>query len=428
MQNQASMISSSLSALESLTPDGVGQVMRLLDYRELSRVMVTDADGQILYDTTETGGTVGRYALFSEVSLAMSGYDVFYSNFTNGAFRSTAASPIMYRGAVIGAIYICEYDSEQGELLLGIKNNLKNISILVVLVAILLGFVFATTLTRRLKKILDAIDVVRDGEYSYRLEIKGKDEISQIADEFNSLTDRLQKTDEVRRRFVSDASHELKTPLASIRLLSDSILQTDNMDGDTVKEFVNDIGNEADRLTRTTEKLLRLTRLDSEIKTAPSRVDMGGVVRATVRSLMPLANKSGVSLTYRLNPDCFILASGDDMHQVVFNLAENGIKYNMPGGEVQILLFRSENNVLLIVNDTGIGIPEEDMQHIFDRFYRVDKARSREAGGSGLGLSIVHDTVLEHGGTIKVERRMPRGTSFIVSFPYCAAEDGGGEK
>jgi signal transduction histidine kinase len=222
---------------------------------------------------------------------------------------------------------------------------------------------------------------------------------------------------------VSDASHELKTPLASIRLLSDSILQTENMDGDMVNEFVTDIGNEADRLTRTTEKLLRLTRLDSEIDAAPERIDMERVVKETARSLMPLADQSGVTLTYQLSSDCYIKATEDDMHQVVFNLAENGIKYNMPGGEVQILLFKTDNVVQLIVNDTGIGIPEEDVQHIFDRFYRVDKARSREAGGSGLGLSIVHDTVVGHGGSIRVEHRVPRGTSFIVAFPYCEAKE-----
>lgn len=154
---------------------------------------------------------------------------------------------------------------EQATLLLTLQKNLLRISAAVAGFVVLLSLLLSRILTRRFGVLLEAIRRVREGAYSYHAEIGGRDEISEIAEEFNSLSDRLQTTEEARRRFVSDASHELKTPLAGIRLLSDSILQTEDIDAATVREFVGDIVQETDRLTRITENLLRLTRLDSGI-------------------------------------------------------------------------------------------------------------------------------------------------------------------
>jgi signal transduction histidine kinase len=245
----------------------------------------------------------------------------------------------------------------------------------------------------------------------------GADELSMLGEEFNSLTSRLRETDEIRRRFVADASHELKTPLASIRLLSDSILQNEGIDDSTMREFVADIGEEAERLTRTTEKLMSLTRLDSDVAIQNVSVDMRPVAVSTLRMLMPLAANSGISLTSTLDGGCTILATEDSLHQIVFNLVENAIKYNTPGGSVTVRLTREHGSALLDVEDTGIGVPVEDQPYIFDRFYRVDKARSRASGGSGLGLSIVRDTVRELDGSISAFSRSGGGMIFRVRFP-----------
>ena len=229
---------------------------------------------------------------------------------------------------------------------------------------------------------------------------------------------------ERQRRFVTDASHELKTPLAAIRLLADSITGTDNIDPDTVREFVSDIATETERLQRTTEKLLDLSRRDdgAHVKSVP--VDVGGCAEDTLRRLAPLADKSSITLHCEAEPGCTILAPEDDVYQIVFNLAENAVKYNVPGGRVDVSVRRERGYVLLSVEDTGIGIPEEDLPNIFSRFYRVDKARSRERGGSGLGLSIVHDAVAAMGGKIDVHARESGGTRFTVTFPgYSGKEE-----
>ena len=209
---------------------------------------------------------------------------------------------------------------------------------------------------------------------------------------------------------------------AYCRAIAHSILQSREIDAETVKEFVEDIGNEAERLARTTEKLLNLTRLDNKIVFKKQIVDVRKVIKSTLRMLEPIADNYEVTLTRELQEGCTVFATDDDVYQVIMNLVENAIKYNLPGGNVHIVLERTEEDVKLLVEDTGIGIPEADLPNIFDRFYRVDKARSRATGGSGLGLSIVKTTVEEHGGTITVQRREQGGTRFEVHFKYSPPE------
>ena len=424
LQSQASVIADTIARTESLTSEAVRDYVEPLGYTGQFRVLVTDEFGLILYDSDELRFTEGRYAMLSEVVTALKGYDVATCSYLDGAFHSRAAVPVIYRDMTIGCVYLYERDADQGGLLTDIQNNLRSISLVICVVVLIMSVVFSKALTRRIGDLLRAIRIVREGEYSHRVSIRGGDELSQLAGEFNQLTDRLQTTEEVRRRFVSDASHELKTPLASIRLLSDSILHSEHMDSETTREFVTDIGNEAERLTRITEKLLTLTRLDTAPPVELTPVDVKAVVLRAQRMLLPLAQKSEVTFQMDLGNGCVVLATEDDLSQIAFNLMENAVKYNLPGGTVMVSLFRRRGRtqeqgdlVVLKVEDTGVGIPEADLPKIFDRFYRVDKARSRAAGGTGLGLSIVRDTAKQHGGTVEVRRRTPEGTCFEVTFP-----------
>ena len=430
LQNQASVLASTLATgPEALTQEGATRtVSLLLGSLGVTRVVVTDPNGMVLCDFQEGSqrtDTVGQFAMLWEIVTALRGNDVFRSEYDSGALCSRAAVPITYRAMTQGAVYLYEYDAEQGALLQGIQTNLRTISIVICLVTAAMGVVFSKALTRRIAQLLGGIHTVRQGEYSHRVTVRGGDELSRLADEFNELTGRLQTTEEVRRRFVSDASHELKTPLASIRLLTDSILQADHMDDETAREFLTDIGDEAERLTRITEKLLTLTRLDTAHVLHPVPVDVGAVVERVEHMLTPLARAAEVRLELSLQPGCVILATEDDLYQVAFNLMENAVKYNLPGGTVYVTLKQLGVQVLLLVEDTGVGIPEDDLPKIFDRFYRVDKARSRAAGGTGLGLSIVRDTVRQHGGTVTARRREPEGTCFEVRFPLW--DEKGGE-
>ena len=422
LQSQAALMASALAGPDGLSAEGVARVMEVLGDTGLSRVLVTGPSGEVLYDSDPVGNTLGRYALVYETVSALRGNDEFRSDYQEGVFHSRAAAPVTYRGMIIGAVYAAEYDAEQGRLLVGLQQTLQRISAAVAIGALLLSLIFSSALTRRLGQLLSAFRTVREGEYSHRVRMGGKDEVTRLAGEFNALTDRLQTTEEVRRRFVSDASHELKTPLASIRLLTDSILQTEAMDPGTVREFVGDIGEEAERLQRITEKLLTLTRLDAAALAVAGPVDVTAVIGRAEHMLKPLARAGESELTVELEEGLVVRADPDDLYQIFFNLMENAVKYNLPGGKVWVRGRAVGDKVEITVEDTGVGITEPDIDNVFDRFNRVDKARSRAAGGTGLGLSIVRDTVRRHGGTVTARRREKEGTCFTVTLPRAEKE------
>ena len=420
LQSSVSVMGYSLSGLDRLTEENVAAAIAVVEETGLSRILVTDGAGLVLYDTRETGGAVGQYVLYTEIVQALLGNDAFSCTYEGGAFRSRASSPVLYQNQIIGAVYAYEYDTEQAALLEGLQENLLRLSAVVGVVALVLSGIISRALTKKLGQLLTAIRQVREGAYSHRTEIRGGDEIAQLGEEFNSLTDRLQVTENARRRFVSDASHELKTPLAAIRLLTDSILQTENIDRETTREFVADLGSEAERLTRITEDLLRLTRLDSGILEQAAVEDVLPVLEQVMRMMSLVAQEKGVDLTYEAAEGCAVRSTRDELYQVIYNLTDNALKYSA-GAAVQVSLRKCGGQVVLTVADRGPGIPEEDLPRIFERFYRVDKARSRAAGGTGLGLSIVSDTVRRQGGTVEAANRPGGGAVFTVRW---SAEEG----
>ena len=441
LKSKATVMASALMELESLSSDQVVRVMNMLDSMGLRRIIVTDPAGLILYDSeTDRSQETDqkeelreqeqeyRYALFQEVVSALKGNDVVYSRYQDKQFISTAAMPIVYRGMTIGAIYILEVDAAQGELLCNLQENLRTISLVIAVVTLLMSTLFSKVLTARIAALLRAFQIVGEGEYGHRLQPVGRDEMAQLAEEFNQLTDRLQTTEEVRRRFVSDASHELKTPLAAIQLLTDSILQNQEMEKEMIWDFVADIGNEADRLTRISEHLLALTRLDSLPVGETQAVDVNEVIRQVENMLLPVADAEGVTLQVKVKDECVIRCTNDDLYQICFNLMENAIKYNFPGGRVDVSAYKDGDQILIEVADTGIGIPEDDLPKIFNRFYRVDKARSRAAGGTGLGLSIVRDTVRRHDGWVTARNRNAGGSLFTIGLPCYIPEPTEGEE
>ena len=309
-----------------------------------------------------------------------------------------------------------ESETAQGAMIQSLQKTILQITLLLEIVVLIFSTAFANTFSRRLNRIMTSMRIIQDGDYTHKVTMGGNDELTILGEEFNDLTERLQTSEQKRSRFVSDASHELKTPLASIKLLSDSILQYD-MDIETVREFVGDIGDEAERLNRMTAKLLSLTKAEGVPSEESEIILMAPTIRRVARMLRPNAMKDRISFHLELEEDSPILILEDDLYQIVFNLIENGIKYNLPGGSLTVSLSREHDNALLKVTDTGMGIPEDAIGHVFERFYRVDKARSRATGGSGLGLAIVRTIVQRNRGEIQVSSVVGQGTTFTVTFP-----------
>ena len=426
MQDKIQVLASSFETADTLSAETVDQVISVVGDINVSRLLITDGEAKVLYDSSVRQNAVGQYALLEAVVQALGGSDVFHCAYHAGALQSFAAVPIMSRATPIGCVYVMDFDAEQGEIIENLERNILRGSWILLGGIVACSAIFSVVSSKRMRKILMSMRLVREGEYSHKIQMRGDDEYTTLATEFNKLTDRLQESEATQRQFVSDASHELKTPLASIKLLSDSILQND-MDADTMREFVSDIGNESDRLTRMTQKLLTLSKADAQTTCEHEVVDLGETVRRVFRMLVPLADRTQIQLTASLDRGCYVLSMEDDAYQIIFNLVENGIKYNHAGGSVHVTARHTQDEAELLVEDTGMGIPQDAIEHIFERFYRVDKARSRQAGGSGLGLSIVHELVERNFGTIEVSSKEGEGTKFTVRMPYFELEEDDGD-
>ena len=420
---EASMIekcllaSSEVANLDVLNPMTATTAVNAMDSLRVSRMIITDQSGVAVYDSLSEGSCVGSYVLLPEVIRAMDGYNVFSWHYHDGAMQSRAATPVLYYGTLVGCVYMMEYDTEQGALIQSLQSNILSITLVLELVVIIFSIAFSNAFSRRLKRFLSSMRLIREGDYSHKVDMGGRDELALLGDEFNELTEKLQISENKRRQFVSDASHELKTPLASIKLLTDSILQND-MDMETVREFVSDIGNESERLNRMSQKLLSLSRIEGQLDSDCEIIYIAPTVQQVIRMLSGIAQKNQVTIVAELENDSPILILEDDLYQIAFNLVENGIKYNVPGGKLTVSLSRDEENAVLRFADTGVGIPKDAISHVFERFYRVDKARSRKSGGSGLGLAIVRSMVRRNGGDIFVESTVGKGTVFTVTFPH----------
>ena len=263
-----------------------------------------------------------------------------------------------------------------------------------------------------------AIQKMARGDFSARAPEKGSGEIRRLAETFNSMSEKIETLDVTRNQFVANASHELKTPLASMKVLLESLIYQPDMDKGLRTEFLQDINREIDRLSAIVSDLLTLVRMDAgSVKLTREKLTLQDLIEENRHRLDPMARKRRQELVIDIKDPCEMNADKGKMNQVIYNLMENAIKYTQEGGRIVVTLDRTTRNAVLSVKDNGPGIPQDAIPHIFDRFYRVDKARSRETGGTGLGLSIVRQMVLLHGGTIRAESQEGQGSDFIVELP-----------
>ena len=414
LQERAQLTASEIAATGRINEANASSIAIRTGAR-LARVVVTDHNGNIVYDSTQYSDREAPPP--TEALDVLFGESPFTWYYERGVMRAAIAVPIYMEGQICGSVYMLEIDKNDGKLLLSLYRNILTTTLILGAFLILFSIFYVRRYGRRLKKIMSSMRIIQDGDFSHKIEMGGHDELTFLAEEFNYLTERLQISENKRRQFVSDASHELKTPLASIKLLSDSILQYD-MDMETVREFAGDIGDETDRLTRMTMKLLALTK--DEGNTAIDEAEiiyMAPTVERVVKMLEGIAIMNRIKIDIDLSQDAPVLIQEDDLYQITFNLVENGIKYNIPGGTLHISLHQQEDSVTLRVTDTGVGIPPDALEHVFERFYRVDKARSRQTGGSGLGLAIVRTMVERNNGEIHLQSTVGKGTTFTVSFP-----------
>ncbi len=284
-----------------------------------------------------------------------------------------------------------------------------------------LFFAFMLLLTlKTIRPIQDMTAKIGDmakGDFSVRAQIKGKSEIAELAASFNIMSEKLEHLDASRNKFVSDASHELKTPLASMKILVDALLSQPDASRELYEEFLGDISHEIDRLNYVINDLLTLVRMDdsgAESRFVP--IQLMDLIDRVYHMLQPLAGKQGITLECETE-DLTVNGDQTKLQQAFSNLIDNAIKYSPEDTVIKIKLYKKGRNAVVDITDQGIGISEADQAHIFDRFYRVDKARSRGSGGTGLGLSIVDNIVKQHGGAISVKSALGEGSTFTIELP-----------
>jgi len=284
--------------------------------------------------------------------------------------------------------------------------------------ALIVAMVFSRVITKPIISLTRVIQRMGKGDLSARAQIKGSGEFKRLAITFNSMSERLEALDTSRNQFVANASHELKTPLATMKIMLESMIYQPDMEEALRNEFMTDMNNEIDRLNIIITDLLSLVQMDTNrTNLNRSDMDLAEVIRAVTRKLTPIARSKHQIILVNTPEPCPMYADSSKLTQVIYNLVDNAIKYTQPAGQITVTLSKTGRDALLTVKDNGPGIPLKDQSQVFDRFYRVDRARSRETGGTGLGLSIAAQIIQMHGGSIYFESDPDEGTAFHVELP-----------
>ena len=299
-----------------------------------------------------------------------------------------------------------------------IRFNIAIVMLIILVITLIFNYFAARSITNPIIELTSVIRKMSRGQLNQRVKIKGKSELSELGRAFNTMSEEIEHTEQFRSEFVSNASHEIKTPLATMKILIESLIYQEKLDENMAREFLGDINNEIDRLNSVITDLLRLVQIDQqEDRLNFEPVSLEDVSKGVIKRLTPIASKKNINIIADLSP-ISINADKVKIDQVIFNITDNAIKYSDENSNVYLTLSSQGQEAIIKIKDSGIGIPQKDISHIFDRFYRVDKARSRQTGGTGLGLSIVDKIIKMHNGNITVESEEDVGTTFIISLPF----------
>ena len=386
------------------------------------RVLIINGNFRIVKDTY--GISEGKTVISEEVIKCFKGESTTRHDSTNGYIEMTI--PIVEQvekddkeTSQVRGMILASASTDSIVTTLDIMKR-KALILEIVMAIVIVGgvFVFSHILIRPFSRVTQAINEVKDGFTDEPISVPDYIETEHIVDAFNQLLARMKVINDSRQEFVANVSHELKTPMTSIKVLADSLNQQPDAPVELYREFMQDITEEIERENKIINDLLALVKMDkTEAKMDISTVDINQLLETTLKRLRPIARKRDVEVVFEsIRP---VTAEVDEVKisQIFTNLVENAIKYNKEHGWVKVLLDADHQFFTVEISDSGIGIPEGDYEHIFERFYRVDKSHSREIGGTGLGLSITRSAILIHHGAIKVYSKENEGTTFSVRIP-----------
>lgn len=391
------------------------------------RVMVINSDLRIVKDTY--GISENKTIISEEVVRCIKGESANKYDKDNGYIEMTIPitettrfgdeQKVMEEKEIVRGVMLVSASTDSIRVTMEVLNRKALIVEIIVILALFVMSVLASkVLIRPFEKITEALDQAQEGYTDAPISVPDCLETEHIGDAFNRVLGRMKVLDDSRQEFVSNVSHELKTPITSMKVLADSLISQRDVPIEVYQEFMSDIAKEIEREDKIITDLLALVKMD---RTAAdlniAEVDINVLVELIMRRLRPIAQKRDVELVYEsVRP---VIAAVDEVKitLVISNLVENAVKYNKEHGWVKVTLDADHQFFTIEVADSGIGIPQESMDHIYERFYRVDKSRSREIGGTGLGLAITRSAILMHRGSIRVESIEGEGTVFKVRIP-----------
>lgn len=385
------------------------------DYSEQmgNRVIIVNAANQVIADSARE--IIGDRLQTPEVAEALKGRTASnaYDTQQYGLVLYMAV-PIVSGKQNLGAVFIAAHINHLAQQIANLKERLFIFSLTTGLAIFALSILMARMITTPLQQLYQGVQKISQGKYGTQLNVVGKNEFAALGEAFNLMSSRIATEDKIRRQFVANASHELKSPLASMKALVEAS-QKSKLSELEVREVLVDINQEVDRLDKLVGDLLLLSKIENNRQVLQlQEVSVGELVYQVVKKLEPLAKQKDIILQVATDENVYWFMDGQMIFRALFNLVDNAIKYSSANGIVTIGYQEKEQQMEIWVKDEGAGIEEQEQQEIFQRFYRLDKARSRETGGSGLGLAIVGEIISIHHGQIKVNSTAGKGSTFTM--------------
>jgi signal transduction histidine kinase len=401
--------------LNNLDSKVVNSELALLSNVYNGRIAIIDEDFKVVTDTYDID--IGKTSVSKEViSCLESGKGTSQYDDRNDYIIMTF--PIEVKGQVKGVMLISVSTNEIAQNARLLENRGLTVTVIASFVMLILGYILAGILVRPFMRVTHAIEDVTDGYQDEAISVPDYTETMQITTAFNQMLSRVRAMDSSRQDFVSNVSHELKTPLTSMKVLADSLNGQDNVPVELYKEFMQDITQEIDRMNLMIQDLLTMVRLDKKAAVLNiERTDVAWIIEAILKRLKPIADKRSITLTFEKVVPVVAEVDASKLELALSNLIENAVKYNVDNGWVRVNLDADRKYFYVVISDSGVGIPEEEQEHIYERFYRGDKSHSTEIEGTGLGLAITKSVIVLLRGVIKVNSRPGEGSTFQVRIP-----------
>lgn len=398
----------------------LNQISNLYD----GRVLIINSNFKVIKDTY--GISEGKTIISEEVVKCFKGENTTYYDDIDGFIEMTIPitdtvsntaeekTPARIQGVLLSSI-----STDTIALTISIlQRKAFVLEVVMTILILVMGLGISQWLIRPFRKVTKAINEVKEGFTNEAISVPDYEETEHIVDAFNNVLRRMRTLDNSRQEFVSNVSHELKTPLTSMKVLADSLIMQEDVPKELYEEFMVDIAAEIDREDKIINDLLTLVKLDkTDGELNLETVDINALLELLMKRLRPIARQQNIEVILESNRPVQAVVDEVKITLALSNLVENAIKYNKQNGWVRVSLDADHQYFTVIIEDSGVGIPEEAMERIYERFYRVDKSHSREIGGTGLGLAITRNIILMHRGTIQVSSIEQEGTTFQVKLP-----------